>query len=173
MNDTASELEAIRHTMAAYNIAGDRMRLEALAATFAPHGVLETPTARMEGREAILAGLGRGRGSDPPASDTLRGPTFVRHNLTTSLLDLTSEVNAEARSYFMVFTDIGPDHMGCYVDRLIKLDGRWLFEHRRVLIDWMSERTLFTNLLDAHRARRAEVLARRASGGVLIEGQRN
>jgi len=162
MSDNATQLEAIRNTLAAYNIAGDRLRLEDLAATFAPHGVLETPTARMEGRDAILAGLGRGRETDAPAPLARRGPTFVRHNLTTCLLDLTGEATATGRSYFIVFTDIGPDHMGCYVDRLIKLDGRWLFEHRRVLIDWMSEQTLFTHLLDAHRARRAEVLARRA-----------
>jgi hypothetical protein len=163
MNDTASELEAIRHTMAAYNIAGDRMRLDELANTFAPHGVLETPTARLEGREAIMAGLGRDRGADAPAPRAQRGLTFVRHNLTTSLLDLTGEASAEGRSYFVVFTDIGPDHMGCYVDRLIKTDGRWVFEYRRVLIDWMSEQTLFTSLIDAHRARRAEILARRTS----------
>jgi len=162
-NDAARELEAIRNTMASYNIAGDRMRLDELAGTFAPHGVLETPTARMEGRDAILAGLGRGRESDAPAPNPRLGPTFVRHNLTTSLLDLTGEASAEGRSYFIVFTDIGPDHMGCYVDRLIKLDGRWLFDHRRVLIDWMSEQTLFPHLLEAHRARRAEVLARRST----------
>lgn len=163
MTDTATELEAIRHTLAAYNIAGDRLRLDDLAGTFAPHGVLETPTSRMEGQAAIIAGLGRGRETGAPAPAVQRGPTFVRHNLTTSLLDLTSETSAEGRSYFIVFTDVGPDHMGCYVDRLIKLDGRWLFEHRRVFIDWMSEQTLFVHLLAAHRARRADILARRAT----------
>jgi hypothetical protein len=163
MGDTANELEAIRHTMAAYNIAGDRMRLADLADTFTPTGVLETPTARMEGREAIIAALGRGRRPDTPAAGAARGPTFVRHNVTTSLLELTGEETAEGRSYFIVYTDIGPDHMGGYVDRLVKLDGRWQFEHRRVLIYWMSEQTLFTHLLEAHRARQARAQPHQAN----------
>jgi hypothetical protein len=150
MTDEAVELAAIRHTMAAYNIAGDRMRLEDLANTFTEDGVLETPTSRMEGREAILEGLGGNRGTPGGGG---RRPTFVRHNLTTCLLDLTGEHSAEGRSYFIVYTDIGPDHMGGYIDRFRKVENRWMIEDRRVLIYWMSEDTLFTSLLDSHRAR--------------------
>lgn len=154
MIDEATELQAIRQTQAAYNIAGDRMRLGALADTFTADGVLETPNARFDGREAIRAGLGAGRGREAPEAG-VRRPSFVRHNLTTSLVELTGPETAEGRTYFIVFTDIGPDHMGCYVDRLRKVDRRWLFEHRRVLIDWMSEQTLFGALAQAHQARLA------------------
>lgn len=153
MTNRAEELECIRHTMAAYNIAGDRMRLGDLADTFTADGVLEIPTGKLRGREAIRAGLGRGRSEDAPAPG--RRPTFVRHNLTTSLIDLTGPDTAQGRTYFIVFTDIGPDHMGCYVDKLSKADGRWRFLERRVLIDWMNEGTLFGHLLEAHRARLA------------------
>ena len=153
MTNRAEELELIRHTMAAYNIAGDRMRLGDLADTFTGDGVLEMPTGTLRGREAICAGLGRGRSEDAPAPS--RRPTFVRHNLTTSLIDLTGHDTAQGRTYFIVFTDIGPDHMGCYVDKLSKADGRWRFAERRVLIDWMSDETLFGHLLEAHRARLA------------------
>jgi hypothetical protein len=154
MVDTAAELAAIRHTMAAYNIAGDRMRIEELADTFTEDGVLETPTARMQGRAAIFEGLGGGR-PRPTSAQGERRPSFVRHNLTTCLLDLTGEGTAEGRSYFIVYTDIGPDHMGCYIDRFSKVAGRWLLAERRVLIYWLSEQTFFTGLLDAHRARLA------------------
>lgn len=154
MSNSATELEAIRRTMAAYNVAGDRLRLEALADNFTEDGVLETPTARMEGRAAIFQGLGgnRGRAASGPGE---RRPTFVRHHLTTSALDLTGEETADGTSYFIVYTDIGPDHMGCYLDRFRKEAGLWRIAERRVLIYWMSDQTLFPHLLEAHRARLA------------------
>jgi hypothetical protein len=155
MTNLADEMEAIRHTMAAYNIAGDRLRLDDLADAFADDGVLEIPTGRLEGRAAIVRGLGGGGEPADPERGSRRRPSFVRHNLTTSLLELTGADMAAGRTYFIVFTDVGPDHMGCYVDKLRKVAGRWLFEHRRVLIDWMSEDSLFEGLLTAYRARLA------------------
>jgi hypothetical protein len=154
MSTAADDLEAIRRTLAAYNVAGDRMRLEELAATFAEDGVLELPTSSLRGRAAIAAGLGGRRSADaPPPSG--RRPTFVRHHLTTSLLELTGPDTASGRTYFLVFTDVGPDHAGVYVDRLRRTPDGWRFEHRKVMIDWMSEATLFGNLVESHRARLA------------------
>ena len=129
MTDLANDLAAIRQTQARYNIAGDRMKLSDLAAAFTPDGVLETSTSQLVGRAAIAGGLGGGGGPG------VRKPTFVRHNLTTSLIELTGADTAEGRTYFHVYTDIGPDHMGVYVDRFARLDGAWLIAHRRVLID--------------------------------------
>jgi hypothetical protein len=159
MTNEADELEAIRRTLASYNVAGDRMRLDDLAATFAEDGVLELPTSSLHGRAAIAAGLGGGarRDANPPsdANAGSRRPTFVRHHLTTSRLELTGPDAAVGRTYLIVFTDVGPDHAGVYVDKLRKLDGAWLFEHRKVMIDWLSEATLFGNLVAAHKARLA------------------
>lgn len=152
----ALEHVAIRNTMAAYNVAGDRMRIEALAATFLDDGVLETPTATYRGRAEIVAGLGGGPrdpSAPPPAGPR---PTLVRHNLTTSHVSLTGPETAEGRTYFIVFTDVGPDHAGHYQDRLRKAGGAWLFEHRSVRIDWLAEQSLFPSLKAAHDARRVE-----------------
>jgi hypothetical protein len=152
MNQDARELVAIGATMAAYNVAGDRMRLEDLAATFLEDGVLVTPTATYAGRAGIVAGLsGRGRPATPSEGPR---PTVVRHNLTTSHVTLTGPETAQGRTYFIVFTDIGPDHMGHYVDRLRKVDGAWLFEHRDVRVDWIAEASLFPHLRAAHVARK-------------------
>jgi hypothetical protein len=140
------DLVAIRQTLAAYNIAGDRLRIEALADTFVSDGVLATPTAAYSGREEIVAGL-----SDrPPGSPPL---SLVRHHLTTSQVELTGEASASARTYFIVFTDIGPDHAGHYVDLLEKTDGRWRFRRRDVRIDWVAPNSLFPELLAARDAR--------------------
>jgi hypothetical protein len=165
MSHQAEDLEAIRRTLAAYSIAGDRMRLEELAATFLGDGVLEIPTATLSGRAAIAAGLGgarQARSPDAPAPPGRRRPSFVRHHLTTCLLELTGPDTAAGRTYFTVFTDIGPDHAGVYADRLRKADGQWLFEHRKVMIDWLSEDTLFGDLVEAHKARLAARGAARA-----------
>lgn len=154
MSDDNLEYIAIQRMLATYNFSGDRMRVEALAAVFLPNGVLETPTGRMQGRAAIVAGLSGGaREGGPPPSTSGRKPTFVRHNLTTSRYELTGPDTAEGKSYFLVFTDIGADHMGFYTDRLRKVDGEWYIEHRRVALDWMAENSLFETQLVAHKAR--------------------
>jgi hypothetical protein len=153
MNEEAHELSAIRNTLAAYNLAGDRARVDDLAATFLEDGVLATPTATYRGRTEILAGLG-GRVSEAPAAG--RRPTLVRHHLTTSAVTLTGPTSAEGRSYFIVFSDIGLDHAGHYVDRLRKVAQAWLFERRDVRVDWIADASLFPALQAAHASRRAE-----------------
>jgi hypothetical protein len=147
----AAELAAIRHVQATYNIAGDRLRLAELAAAFTEGGVLETATDRMVGRTAIAEGLDPGR--KPAMAGGVRRPTLVRHNLTTSSIALTGPASAEGRTYFIVFTDIGPDHMGVYVDKLSKTDDGWRLAHRRVLIDWVSADSLFPELAAPYLAR--------------------
>ena len=122
----------IRSVQAAYNVAGDRFRLDELAATFTEDGVLQTPTDTFSGRAGIVAGLGR------PRPEGARRPTFVRHHLTTSKIDVTGADTAEGRTYFMVFTDIGPDHAGFYQDRLVRTAEGWRIAERKVRIDWVS-----------------------------------
>lgn len=143
--DEASALEAIRQTMARYNIAGDRLKLDELAATFTEDGVLEEgpqDAGRIvrQGRAAIAAGLREGVARMHPGG---KKPSFVRHHLTTSLLECVSPDEARGRTYFEVYTDIGPDHAGVYIDRFRKVDGRWLIAHREVRIDWVADNAIF------------------------------
>ena len=92
---------------------------------------------RLLGRAAIEEGLGRRRTGAAEGPD--RQMEFVRHNLTTSLVTFENETAARGRTYFIVFTNIGPDHMGVYVDSFEKRDGRWLIAEREVRIDWVSD----------------------------------
>ena len=154
MSHPDTELVAIRNVMSAYNVAGDRMRVEALAATFLDDGVLKTPSATYRGREDIVAGLS-GRPRDSTAPTDAPRPSVVRHHLTTSHVTLGGPDIAEGRTYFIVFSDVGPDHAGHYVDRMRKVDGSWLFEVRDVRVDWISEASLFPGLKAAHAARLA------------------
>ena len=44
---------------------------------------------------------------------------------------------ADGRCYFSVLTPGGLDHWGRYRDRYRAVDGRWLFEERRIRVDAM------------------------------------
>jgi uncharacterized protein (TIGR02246 family) len=133
---------AIRRTLARYNIAGDRGDLVGLAATFTEDGVLHAPGIHVTGRTAIVARLEQSMASHNPAL------TRVQHNLTTSLIEIDGEGSARCRSYFVVFTDIGPDHSGSYHDRLVRQDGEWLIAERSARLTWRSPDSLFTIAAD-------------------------
>jgi hypothetical protein len=164
MNESVDVLASIRATLTAYNIAGDRLHLNELAATFTEDGVLETPLAVFHGRDEIKRGLAGGV-QDRAQRSSAHSPrlSVVRHHLTTSQIEFEGATVARARSYFLVYSDIGPDHAGVYVDRLADCGGRWLLTHRRVLIDWVADESLFTELREAHRRRLESVRAAKAT----------
>lgn len=149
--------ESIRHTMASYNIAGDRLRTEDFIAVFTGDAILESekvPEAdafRYEGREAIREWMERWlqRAADPSAPT--HGATFVRHHLSTSRIELTGPDLARARTYWVAWTDIGPDHSGYYLDTFRKEGENWLIAHRRVRLDWRSPDSLFGTAIDRSR----------------------
>lgn len=137
--------EAIRDTMAKYTTAGDRLRIDDFVSCFTADAVMESehvPADRMfryEGHAAIRAWQERwleGEGAT-------HGATFVRHHLSTSKIDLTGPDSASVRTYWVAWTDIGPDHAGYYVDTFRKEGGDWLIAHRRVRLDWEAETSLF------------------------------
>lgn len=152
--DAALSRESIRQTIARYSMAGDSRNVDEFIALFADDAVFEFPGFppvegfRFVGREAI----------DPSArwkryaelEQASRGSSFLRHNLTTCLIELTGPETAKARTYFAVFTDIGPDHCGIYIDEFVKKNGCWLFAHRKIRLDWRSPDSLFP-VLDSRR----------------------
>ena len=139
--------ECIRQTMARYNMAGDRLRSEDFIAVFTDDAVLETERVpesdgfRCEGRDAIREWFGRWRSRD-------RGPsaqraTFIRHHLSTSQVEFSGPDTARARTYWVAYSDIGPDHCGYYVDVFRKAGEQWLIAHRKVRLDWRAPHSLY------------------------------
>ncbi len=133
----ASELlirEQIRHTLASYNHAGDRMDLAGLAACFTAEGVLEIKgRPLLRGRAAIVEGLTATVAPDTAAGGEPRSVApYAHHHVTNVRIDAVTAERAEAASYFVVFTPIGADHWGRYRDVLAPEDGQWLLAHRRV-----------------------------------------
>jgi hypothetical protein len=135
--DEIEAREAIRHTLAQYVVAGDQRDSATFANTFTEDGTLEMTTGTFTGRKTIHDWVAEakpfGDGEQRPA------PTFMRHYMSTTLIEFTSQTTANVRAYFTVMSDIGPDHAGYYVDRFRKTDDRWLIEHRRVRVMWRAD----------------------------------
>lgn len=133
--------EAIRATMAKCTQAGDSLRAEEYAACFTEDGILQTKGPEgaqgldLHGRAQILAWQGGWR-DKPAETNAPRSARFARHNLTTCKIELTGPDTARARTYWMVMTDIGPDHCGVYQDTFRKVGEDWLIAHRKVTTEW-------------------------------------
>jgi hypothetical protein len=135
--------EAVRDTIARYNQAGDRGRVDELASQFTLDGTLEIHGgARMQGRTAIAEGLSAS--ARRRSGQAAAGPApFIRHHVSSILLyDITPD-RAGADSYFAVLTSEGLDHWGRYRDVLVPGDGRWLLAHRLVRVDARRPGSLF------------------------------
>ncbi len=149
--------ESIRQTMVQYNMAGDRLRLEEFLAVFTTDAVLESEGVpeqdrfRYAGREQIAGWITRWTERSGEQDDAPHGATFIRHHLSTCQIEFTGEQEARGRTYWVAYTDIGPDHAGYYLDRFRCEDGRWLIAHRRVRLDWRSEQSLFTTAVNRTR----------------------
>lgn len=148
---THSELmarESIRHTMASYTMAGDRLRAEDFIAVFTADAILETEGVTVQdafrhvGRQAIHDWIKRWRTRPAEGEKAVHQASFVRHHLATSLIELVDAETATARTYWTAYTDIGPDHCGCYLDLFRKAGERWLIAHRRIRLDWRSPDSL-------------------------------
>lgn len=139
--------EGIRLTIARYTMAGDRLKIEDYVACFTEDGVLESNSLtpgerdRREGRAEILAFL-TGFGGRP-RPEGVAAPTFLRHHLSTSLIEMTGPDTATGRTYFCAHTQVGPDHAGHYADRFRRVGEDWLIEERRVFTNWRSKDSLF------------------------------
>jgi hypothetical protein len=134
--------EGVRKTLHAYNMAGDRLKMDDFLAVFAEDAVFESEGFHHVGRQQIgdwFTGYGKAPEAGPPKPRV----KFLRHNLTTCLIEVTGPETATARTYFVAYTDIGPDHCGYYVDAFRKVGDDWLIAHRNVRTDWRSPDTIF------------------------------
>lgn len=99
---------------------------------FAPFG--ELPGFSCKGKAEVRAMFGAW--IPPSRNPDVVGSPFVRHNITTCQIKLTGTGTAMAKTYFMVMTDLGPDHAGNYEDTLVKQGDRWVFGRRRISLLW-------------------------------------
>lgn len=135
--------EAIRKTITSYTIAGDNRDPTLFDDLWADDAIFEfeafdpLPGFSCQGIEDIHARSKTWRPL-PIVDPELRSATFVRHNLTTCQIELTGPDTANAKTYFIVYTDIGADHAGNYTDKLVRKGDRWVFAHRKIALVWRS-----------------------------------
>lgn len=131
--------EGIRDLVARYNMYSDRGWFDQTAELFAPDASLDVvhdgQTVSHAGHGAIRSMFG-GIKSDwgGKAADT-GTPAYVRHMVTTHVIDLADEHTASGRAYFIVFMDHGQDHWGRYRDRYALTESGWKFAHRLAITD--------------------------------------
>jgi hypothetical protein len=130
--------ERIRDTLARYHIAGDSLDAEGFVGVFTDDATFTTPLFHCEGKAAIAAIAKKWQGV--PTKPTAK---FIRHNLTTTQIDITGPGEAVGRAYYLAVTDLGPDHSGHYIDKYREEGGRWLICYREALVEWIHPASLF------------------------------
>lgn len=120
-----ADKEAIRELLSNYCFGIDRGSPDAVAELFVEDGIWDGPMGRCESRRALhefmtRAGIGGGQGR-------------VRHLTLNEVISVTGNM-ATARSYVVGLNagDAPPSitFAGFYEDRLVKVEGRWLFKER-------------------------------------------
>lgn len=126
MSSAIEDVEAIHQLCARYNLAFDERRAEDWAACFTEDGFFERSNAgrSYQGREELV-GLARDY------------PVDGRHITAEHVTEVDGE-RATHRCYLVYFDrkrGFAVDLFGVYEDRLVKVDGEWLFSERRLAVD--------------------------------------
>ena len=66
-------------------------------------------------------------------------PKYMRHNATTSHVEMVGSSEARSDTYFLNVNDKGLDHWGRWRDRFTRDNGRWLFASREVVVEGMAD----------------------------------
>ena len=124
--------ESIRDIVARYNSNGDSGRVDAMMALFLGDATLEVPgRASIDGIDSIrefFSGVADG-------GDNGFELKVLQHHTATHQIDIIDEGRASGRCYFAVYTQLGLDHWGRYVDEYRCRDGQWKFLRRVVHVD--------------------------------------
>jgi 3-phenylpropionate/cinnamic acid dioxygenase small subunit len=140
MDDPARSIENLLYAYAERIDAGD---LEGVAELFAHGRIQASPAAPPEqaavGRDAVLALY---RASTRIYPD---GSPHTRHVTSNPIIELSGDgLTASARSCFTVFQQVDdfplqPIISGRYHDTFQRLDGRWWFDTRVMLVDLVGD----------------------------------
>jgi ketosteroid isomerase-like protein len=135
----AQDRAEIEDLMARYLYAFDWQDPEAYAATFTEDGVLEFAGGTERGREELAQVMRDMAVREKAKADASFPPRRhrVRHYVTNLVLEIDGDT-ARSTSYWWEFNNdarAGRPYLGTYghyEDELKRVDGRWLFAHRKI-----------------------------------------
>ena len=147
----ADDRAAIEDLQARYMFALDFGDADAYVATFTEDGVLDIVGMKWEGRENIrqifesMPSESPEEGEEPaPKEDPGPYPATGRHNITNIVIKIDGDT-AEGRAYWFHYGNTNPersaqlDSYGHYEDKMVKVDGQWLFSERIIYNEQMAE----------------------------------
>jgi hypothetical protein len=136
--------EAIRYTMELYNRNADTGNYERHAEVFCPNAhFVVRGLGEAHGLDEILAMLKPGAKS---RGAYVEG-NFQRHNLTSTMIELTGPDSANVTTYVCVTTELGFDHAGRYDDQFVRSGERWLIARRHAAMEWSRADSRFARWL--------------------------
>jgi uncharacterized protein (TIGR02246 family) len=134
---TAQDRAAIQNLVMKYGIALDTLDADAYAAVFAEDAQFSFGGNTYNGRAAIrniITGLKERRASEPAGESPMRS----YHAITNTLIEFVNDHEAHHRSYWQTIS--GPSSgpfkvggMGVYDDTIVKRNGEWLIQTRKIL----------------------------------------
>ena len=144
--DDRAEIENLSNR---YMIAVDAGDIETVMATWADDGVLEWVGGVENGKAAIRKAMSNFGGARPvtiPEGATSRPRT--RHQIINHVIDVNGNT-AKTVAYWYNITNSTPQkdvqlmYFGHYEDKLVKVNGHWLFKKRKVFNESLPNRAVF------------------------------
>ncbi len=144
--DDRAEIENLSNK---YMVAVDAGDIDTVMSTWAEDGVLEWVYGIEHGKEAIrkaMSGFGGARRIEIPEGATSRPRT--RHQIINHVIDVDGDT-ARTTAYWFALTNNTPQkdvqllYFGHYEDVLVRVNGKWLFKHRKVFNESQPNRALF------------------------------
>ncbi|MXG89299.1 nuclear transport factor 2 family protein [Nocardioides flavescens] len=137
-HDRAAAKSAVLDTVHRYaHLAKEAADFDAMVPLWTPDGTFTLPNGHAVPPTEIRTIVATGE------------PDFIRHHITTCVVDFPTPDVARADTYFIAYTDIAqPDHWGRWDDTLARQDdGRWLFTNKSVVIDGWAEVSFWADLM--------------------------
>lgn len=163
----ARDRAEIRDLMGRYLFAMDWHDVDAYAGCFTEDGVLDYAMARLEGREAIRQGALKFREAVGELFTREDGsPALLRHVLDHIVIRVEGDA-AWTTAFWWEMTDGGPGRTpeiqsyGTYEDELLRVDGQWLFSHRKIYNEMIPGRQSSAENPVHHYDRAAQAAAER------------
>jgi len=149
----AEDRALIEDLQARYMLALDSGDIDTYLTTFTEDGILDIGTGEIKGHDAIrniLSGMpDEDEAQEDETAAEAKGPypATGRHNITNIVIKVDGD-KAEGRAYWFHYGNDNPERKavlnsyGHYVDRMVKVDGQWLFSYRRIyneqVADWIA-----------------------------------